>query len=615
MPKGAYTLFMSKSATKFTSRPICLIILISLLITLTTGCNTGKSLPDSVSETTSSAPVEINENSFDKLCNELFLYMVQADSITLNYNLSQPEKYGITNMAPTLGEYSATKMYDEYAYYENKLASLKKLDKETLSEQDKLTYDILIQTIEYYEDTGSYVMYCEPLSPTTGIQTQLPVLLSEYHFYNLKSVDDYLGILNCVPGYFNNILEYEQQKKDDGLFMGAEAADEIIKQCKEFIKDPEGNFLIDIFDDNIENVQGITDEQISSYSTQNSKLIKETVIPSYNSLIEGLEKLKDPSSECVGLCELPDGADYYTSLIHSQTGSIKSPKEIKSLLENSLEDSRKTIANIIANDSAAYDEINNPKYAETKPKKILEYLSKNISPDFPSVPGNGTNKYTIKYVHRSLEDALSPAMFITPPIDCEVNDSIYINKAECNDSSIFTTLAHEGFPGHMYQSEYFMSTNPDPLRIMLNFGGYSEGWATYAEICSYSVSGISSNAAKILENNKIALLCIYSLIDMGIHYYKWDRSDCAKILSDNGITDNNAINEVYFSVITEPALYLKYTLGYLEFASMRRTAEDSLGDSFDAAAFHDFLLKTGPAWFNIISDRLDKWIETQKTNK
>lgn len=618
MPKGVQFYMINFFKKEQNKHIKCLVVLVALFLTLLSGCNTGNTKTSNSNNTSqsnegsSNNPASTDCTSFDSICDELFKYMVCSNSITLNYTLSNPEAFGITEQTPTLGEFSASEMYDEYAYYENKLAQLNSVDYETLSENDKLTYDIVKESIENYKDTGAYVMYSEPLGPTTGMQTQLPVLLSEFHFYNIQAIEDYLGILQCIPGYFNSILDYEDQKMDDGLFMGADAADEIIKECNEFIKEPENNYLIEIFEDNIANVPDITEEQITSFSARNSELITKTVIPAYKSLVEGIEKLKATATECVGLCKLPDGDEYYRSLILSQTGSSKSPKEIKSLLESALEDSKSAITKAITEDNKAYEEINKPKYAATEPDKILEYLNANISSEFPAVPGKTDNKYEIKYVHSSLEDSLSPAMFITPPIDCEVVDSIYINKSECNDSSIFTTLAHEGIPGHMYESEYFMSTHPEPIRNLLNFGGYSEGWATYAEVYSYSISGMSKNAAKILQNNKVALLCLYGLIDIGIHYDNWDRTDCAKLLVDNGITDNEAINDVYMAVITEPALYLKYILGYLEIEGLRKTAENELGDAFSAPAFHDFLLTTGPAWFDIISDRMDTWIKKQQ---
>ncbi len=548
-------------------------------------------------------------NAFNTLCNEIFLHMITADSITLNYNSSNPKQYGITNYTPTLGEYSTTSMYEDYSYYENKLTTLNNINRELLSETDKLTYDILQMTLNHYISSGEYIMFNEPLSPVTGFHAQLPVLLAEYHFYSVSDIDNYLQLLSLVPSYFDSIIAFEAERKANGIYMGIEQINEVISQCEEFTANPDENYLIDVFEDKIKQIEGITDEQIKQYSDQNSTLIKNSVIMAYNNLINKLRELSDESLKCAGLCMYPNGKKYYEKLLTSQTNSEKTPQEIFGLLESTLSNCRKSISAAITSNPDAYNEINKPSYISSEPTEILEYLTTAILPEFPAL-ANGSD-YSIKYVHESLENTLSPAMYITPPLDCDVTNSIYINKASCDASTIFTTLAHEGYPGHMYQTEYFLQTNPHPLRLMLNFGGYSEGWATYTELYSYDVSGISEAAATILKNNKLAMLCLYSIIDIGIHYYEWTMEDVKKLLNNNGISDTPVIEEIYFAVVTEPALYLKYTLGCLEFMELRKYAETMQGDKFDAVGFHNFILSTGPTWFSILQDRLETYVKSR----
>ena len=47
----------------------------------------------------------------------------------------------------------------------------------------------------------------------------------------------------------------------------------------------------------------------------------------------------------------------------------------------------------------------------------------------------------------------------------------------------FSTVAHEGIPGHMYQIAYAYKNVKDPWRnSMASFLGYTEGYATYTEL-------------------------------------------------------------------------------------------------------------------------------------
>lgn len=583
------------------------LVYLFLFVFLLGGCKESDpsgNLTAPVSGSALSAEQTQDVSDFNSICDELFSHMLLSDSITLNYSLSNPAAYGITESKATLGEYSEESVLLEHAYYENILMRLNDINKKALSEKDSLTYDIIYKTLSCYAESDDYLLYEEPLSPISGMQAQLPVLLAEYHFYNIDAVEKYFGIIECIPGYINNIIGFEQKKKEAGLFMNDSQADEIIKQCMDFIYSPENNYLIKIFKDNISSIEGITGEQIDNFCARNKELITNTLIPSYKTLIDALNGLKG-GGVSGGLCSLPLGKEYYTSLVYAQTCSSRSPKQIYSLLESTLSLCQKNMAKIVAANPEIYNKISNPSFAASEPSEIMEYLIANTGNMFPAPP----NDYVIKYVHSSLENTLSPAMYITPPIDCASADSIYINRASTSDSSLFPTLAHEGYPGHMCQMRTFMATSPHPVRLIMDFGGYCEGWATYAELLSYDISGLEKDVAELLKNNKLAILCIYCLADVGIHYYGWDMTDVGKLLGDNGITDASDIEEIYTTILSEPALYLKYTLSCLEFMDMKDRAVKALGSRFDIYAFHEFILTTGPAWFDILNDKLDVWID------
>ena len=153
------------------------------------------------------------------------------------------------------------------------------------------------------------------------------------------------------------------------------------------------------------------------------------------------------------------------------------------------------MAALSAKNTNLANEFYDMKFSKTEPKEILSYLQETIYNDFPELKEEVN--CNIKEVHKSLQDHLSPAFYLTPALDkCDENN-IYINRGGNNDmSTIFTTLAHEGYPGHLYQHVYFNQQNPNPIRSLLNFSGYSEGWATYCEMYSYSISGLDRDLAE-----------------------------------------------------------------------------------------------------------------------
>ena len=553
-----------------------------------------------------------SENDFSALCDEIFVHLAGADSLTRNYTLSNPEAYGVKNVPKGLGRYTEESFLSDFSYYENILHRLDAIDPRDLPEEDAFTYSIIDKTFSSYDNYQKYIFYEEPLSPVSGISTRLPVLLSEYHFYDEEDVQSYFELLESIPAYFSDIISFEQKKKELGLFMSAEMCSDVITACTDFING-NNNYLLETFNEKLASVPEITAETAAAYSGENEQYINEYLIPSYEKMISSLNELGKDASPTYGLLALPDGKEYYSRLLYQSTCSDKSPKQCFELLEKTLSGCRSSILKAVIKDPDLSDRLEDLPAPFSSAEDIMKHLTGCISPSFP-VTDKSLCSYSIKYVHPSLEKSLSPAMYITPPIDTASTDSIYINNAYTDDDSMFTTLAHEGYPGHMYQTRFFMSTNPHPLRLMLNFSGYCEGWATYAEIYSYNYCGYDKNVTSILQNEKLSLLCLYALADIGVHYYGWELEDTVSLLSDNGIDDVDAAKNVYLAVAAEPALYPKYVVSCIELLNMYKQAESKLGDNFNEQDFHNFILSTGPAWFSLIEKEFRTWINTEKSH-
>ena len=116
-----------------------------------------------------------------------------------------------------------------------------------------------------------------------------------------------------------------------------------------------------------------------------------------------------------------------------------------------------------------------------------------------------------------------------PPIDNSGENVIYINPGHISDDlTLFTTLAHEGYPGHLYQTVYYSATKHPPIRDLLSFGGYTEGWATYCEMLSYYYSPVSYTHLDVYKRQE----CIFdpsvkyfvsSIYNCSFHLFKWNQ--------------------------------------------------------------------------------------------
>jgi uncharacterized protein (DUF885 family) len=241
------------------------------------------------------------------------------------------------------------------------------------------------------------------------------------------------------------------------------------------------------------------------------------------------------------------------------------------------------------------------------PEEMLADLQNAVSEDFPVLSGIA---YEVKTVDDSLKDFLSPAFYLTPPADVNSPNSIYLNPAdEMTGIELYSTLAHEGFPGHLYQTVSFSRSDPLLIRHLYAPSGYVEGWATYVEsyACRYAARNLDANTqalCRLWYLNRSVHLTLCSLLDLGIHSQGWLLSDASAFLAQFGITDASAAASLYQYILETPANYLKYCVGSLSFSQLLSEVQKQEGDPFSLIGFHEKLLRLGPLPFPLVEKYL-----------
>lgn len=542
-----------------------------------------------------------NQNkTFQSFTNEVFCQEVSSNSISLHYSLKDPEKYGIREAPVTFGSFSADSKAAA-ASYENLKAALNQFSYDSLSVENQLTYDVLDYYLQMAQKNANYLLYEEPLGLVSGIQTQLPVLLSEYQFYSEEDIDTYLELMQTTPDYFDSLIAFEKEKSKAGLFMADYAADTVIAQCTAFMEMGESNYLISTFVDRLKELN-ISSAQQSSYIKKNAQMLQSYVLPAYSRLVSAVQSLKGTGKNEEGLCHLPDGKNYYEQMVEEATGSGRTVPELEDLTRRQIISDLEAMEEVLqiagneAKETAAMEDNN--------PVTILNELESKTGKSFPEPPETVTQ---VKYVPKAMEEHLSPAFYMIPAIDNTKENVIYVNQSQMsNNLTLYTTLAHEGYPGHLYQTVYYAGTDPDPLRSIFNFGGYVEGWATYAEMCSYYLSSLSKEQATLLQKNSSIILGLYALADMGIHYEGWSKIDTIAFFKNYGIKDSKVIERIYELIIGSPGNYLKYYIGYVEFLELKKEWAKQKGNDFSQKEFHEAVLSVGPAPFTLVEEYMGK---------
>ena len=546
-----------------------------------------------------------SKEEFSAYLNQIFRSEVTGSTLNMHYNLAHPENYGITDYKVTYGNVSAGRDTEAAAVLENWKKNLKRFRKKDLPVSQQMAYDILEDYILQELPAGKFSLYQEILKPSTGFQSQLPVLLAEYKFYDEKDVQDYLELMAETPALFRKIMDLERIKAEKGLFMADFAVDDVVAQCRSFTQDPANNYLLSTFDDRVDEAGFLTPEQAEQYKQVNRQIVTGEMVPAYQRLAEELSALKGSGKNSGGLCGLKGGKEYYEYLVKDTTGSGMSVEEMQAQTEAQRKQDLAELAQIAKNHPDIGQKCVNYQLPTEEPELILKDLQRKMQQDFPSPP---EVSFQVKEVHPSLEEYTAPAFYLTPPIDDVSQNCIYINKSKGDEKiQLYTTLAHEGFPGHLYQNVMERSCGLEPIRSLFGSSGYVEGWATYVEMQSYYYADVEQDVSAFLQKNQSALLSLYATADMGIHYDGWTLRDTIDFFASYQIADKATIQQIYQLIVEEPAHYLKYYIGYLEFLNLKEYAKEKFKEDYSDYKFHAALMEMGNAPFYILKEYLPEY--------
>lgn len=546
---------------------------------------------------------------FSEISDALILSSFENDTLSAQFSFQDPKQFGLSEEICSLPLYNRAEYLSTADSLTQTILSLKKINPEHLSEQTRPTYEVLLPYLEQQKELAMFPYYEEPLSSTSGVHISLPVLMAEFPVEDEADLSRYLSVLSLLPSYFESLAKFEADKAAAGLFMASEDADLVISQCNYFASENGEKFFRTCFSETLSQVfpeeNPDTETLRQSYLEKHDTIVRQRVLPAYEKLSDAILLLKEPRKERKGLCQYEKGQEYYEQHIQSLIGTDASTTEMEQKLYARLEDLYAELTNIQSSSSATALQKKKPKNVAVS--DCLPALQKHMKSLFPA-PAKASSA-TVKEIPAALADYTAPAYYFTPQIAvCRAGDissvknTIYFSPELKKDPvELFTTLAHEGFPGHMYQNVYFLSSQgvnkKNVLRFCMNFPGYSEGWALYTELLSFSYAEGDETYLKMLRLSREIQLCLLCILDIRVHDGGASVSDISPYLARIGIKDPSAIENVYTYLVNEPGTYLKYYFGYLELLDCKelyRKTCMSENVTYSDLAFHTFFLEHGP---------------------
>jgi uncharacterized protein (DUF885 family) len=457
------------------------------------------------------------------------------------------------------------------------------------------------------------VFFTGYIRPLNGIQIQLPILLAEFSFYTTDDIGRYLDLLEDTIRYFDDIIAFERGRAAHGFFMSDANLDSVIDHLESFLENREDNLLITVFTDRINAHEELTDAERESYIQRNRELVLTNVLVAYENLLSAMRELRGSAVHSSGIASMPGGEDIALAMLQQRTGTDRNAEQLMRLYEEWIDRVLADVVSVLLRDPDIFSAIDDGVsigVGDGTAESFMIVLREMMAQDFPEIE---PISHVILEVHESLQDHMSPAFYLMPAIDNFENNIIYINPPQITDELfLFTVMAHEGYPGHMYQAVYFRQQNPHPIRTMLSNLGYVEGWATYVEMLSYSWAGIDQVLADFMWNVRLYDLLVQSYIDLGVNLLGWDHSRVAEVMADFNIVDAELTYSIYSMATGIPLFTIPYSLGFIEMYELLNYAQDRLQDNFILLEFHRFILDIGPTPFSIIASHMEVWLSRQQ---
>lgn len=612
---------------KRSQRLLALLFAVVLALTTFSGCklaDSGETQPvtiDTVTnetaspeETSAPSPTfEVNESTLqalEALDEDVFRWYATLDGYTYHMLVDDPASYQIdpSTVTMTLGDFSEEENQRFAAEAGEFLTRIDQINREELPAERQFSYDVLRQLLEDFSVYDEqYAYFYEPLTEYRGIHANLPLSFALFELKDAQDVEDYLALLADTPRYLGQVLAYEQKRAELGIFMTKDALDEILSDCKTLIDSRDTLFLYVTFDDAIDQLASLTPDQAQTYKDRNASLLQNEFIGAYQALYDGLKDLRSHCrsyEEASSYNETQKG--YFEYAMQSEGCNFLSVEETLEML--------KTEYFYLYNDIVTI-QIKNPNIRDEQielssgnMQKDIDYLKSVIGDFLPELPDHNL---TLTDVPEELESMFSPAAYVIPAMDDWKDNIIYINTS-IEDPTLLLTLAHEGYPGHLYQAVY--QRNQDMIGIMqrtVNFGGYAEGWAQFAEflITEHQTRYDEQYVRIEFEYSMLFNAIIPAILGILVNYYGYSETAVENYLTGIGLNGESLAETYYNTVVDQPYYYLEYAVGYSELAQLYRDEQDTAGDRFDLSQFLKTYLDLGPAYYEQLREQMDVWAD------
>ena len=505
------------------------------------------------------------------------------------------------------------------------LQRLDAIDKSSLSESERTSYDIFKRLGEDQVGELEFRSYLIPITNRNGFHVSFPQLPRRVPLRTVEDYENYIARLNAFSTYAQQHIDLMRIGVREGYTLPGVVLEGYEDAIDPHIVDEAAQSLL------FEPFQGfpetIPPEDRERLTEAGIMAITESVVPGYRAFGEFMRAEYYASArEEIGASALPNGRAYYEHRVRRFTTlDDRTPEEVHQIGLTEVARIRGGMDEIIAEvgfegDFEAFVRFlrTDPRFYVDTPEELMEKTARVLKKMDGQLPRLFGALPRMPYGMRPVPDFIAPktttAYYNRPAGDGTQAGFYYINTYDLSSRPLYEIEAlslHEAVPGHHLQIalQQELEGLPD-FRRFAGFTAFVEGWALYAERLGLEVGFYEdpySNFGRLTYEMWRACRLV---VDPGMHYLGWTRQQAIDFMAENSALSLHNITTEVDRYIAWPGQAVAYKTGELKIRELRERAELQLGDRFDVREFHDVVLGSGSVPLSVLESNVEEYIAT-----
>ncbi|MCH7821126.1 MAG: DUF885 domain-containing protein [Proteobacteria bacterium] len=508
------------------------------------------------------------------------------------------------------------------------LARLIEIDRDALSRQDRLSYDLFKLKRELSLAAERFPTHLAPMNQFRSATSSFVRLGSgsgQHPFETVKDYDDFLNRIDGFVVYIDQAIENMQEGMQQGITQPKVLILKFLPQIQSQLVD--GAEASGFYSPITNMPEEFSDADRERLTSAYIDAIENKVLPTFERLNNFIgDEYLSAARESIGMLDLPSGKEWYAYKVRRITTTDLTPDEIHEIgiseierIHNEMRGVMKAIG--FEGDLSEFFEFvySDPQFFFDDPEQLIQAY-RDMSADiegrtstlfklFPKTP------FEVRRVEPFREQSAAKGSYQRGTPDGSRPGIFYANaynvgiRPKWDMKSLFL---HEAIPGHHFQISLAQESEQLPnFRRFGSYTAYVEGWGLYSEYLGRELGVYEDPMELFGALNAELWRSIRLVVDTGIHAKGWTRQQVLDFMyANSAVSETRAVAEAErFMAI--PGQALAYKIGQLKILEIRADAEARLGDQFDVRDFHAAVLEDGPMPLSMLEAKIAAWVDEQ----